>query len=143
MSAIELFPWGLLLIVLGAYIALVVALVVMGRGRQARAVAGFIPDCLVMVRRLIADPHTSRAQRVALVILLAYLISPLDLVPDFLPIVGQADDAVIVALALRLLLRGRGEAAIRAAWPGPESSLRVILAVAGVGHGRPPHEVNL
>jgi uncharacterized membrane protein YkvA (DUF1232 family) len=124
--------WWLLLGAVALYAALIVALVIAGRRHHARAVAGFIPDCLVMVRRLAADPRTRRRDRVLLGVLLVYLVSPIDLVPDFVPVAGQLDDAVIVALALHLLLRTRGEAAIRSAWPGPESSLRVILRAAGV-----------
>jgi uncharacterized membrane protein YkvA (DUF1232 family) len=123
--------WWVLLGAATLYVALIVALVVAGRRHHARAVAGFIPDCLVMVRRLAADPRARRRDRVLLGALLVYLASPIDLVPDFVPVAGQLDDAVIVALALHLLLRSRGEAAIRAAWPGPESSLRVILRAAG------------
>jgi uncharacterized membrane protein YkvA (DUF1232 family) len=124
-------PWALALVVVGPYLAVVAVLLVAGRREHARAVAGFIPDCLVMVRRLIADPKTPRRQRLLLAALVAYLASPIDLVPDFVPVAGQLDDAVIVALALHLLLRSRGEEAIRAAWPGPESSLRTILRAAG------------
>ena len=124
-------PWALALVVVGPYLAVVAVLLVAGRREHARAVAGFIPDCLVMVRRLIADPKTPRRQRLLLAALVAYLASPIDLVPDFVPVAGQLDDAVIVALALHLLLRSRGEQAIRAAWPGPESSLRAILRAAG------------
>ena len=131
MGGIPLFPWGALLVAIALYAALVVGLVIAGRRDHARAVAGFIPDCLIMVRRLAADPGTRWRDRVLLGALLVYLASPLDLVPDFVPVAGQLDDAVIVALALHMLLRSRGEEAIRAAWPGPESSLRAVLRAAG------------
>jgi uncharacterized membrane protein YkvA (DUF1232 family) len=124
-------PWGLLLATVAVYLAIVIALLVAGRREHARAVAGFIPDCVVMVKRLIADPATPWGERILLGALVAYLVSPLDLIPDFIPVAGQLDDAVIVALALHLLLRSRGEAALWAAWPGPEASLRAILRVSG------------
>ena len=124
-------PWGLLLIVVAAYGALIVALLLLGRKTDARAVAGFIPDCLRMLRRLVADPATSRAQRLALIALIAYLAFPIDLVPDFIPVAGQLDDAILVAAVIAWLLRTHGAEAIRAAWPGPESSLNVILRAAG------------
>jgi uncharacterized membrane protein YkvA (DUF1232 family) len=130
-AAIQLWPWGIALGALGVYLALIAALLVAGRREDARAVAGLVPDCVVLVKRLLTDPATPTRQRIWLGALLAYLASPIDLVPDFVPVAGQLDDAVIVALALHLLLRSRGEEAIRAAWPGPERSLRVILRAAG------------
>jgi uncharacterized membrane protein YkvA (DUF1232 family) len=138
-----LWPWGLLLIALGVYLAFVLALLLAGRREHARALAGVVPDCIVMIRRLIADPATTRRQRLVLGALVAYLLSPVDLVPDFVPVAGQLDDAVIVGLALRMVLRGRGEDAIRAAWPGPESSLRLVLRVAGERSARRDLEATL
>jgi uncharacterized membrane protein YkvA (DUF1232 family) len=132
LGAVPLFPWGALLAIVALYAALVVGLVIAGRRHHARAVAGFVPDCMVLVRRLASDPETRWRDRVLLGALLVYLASPLDLVPDFVPVAGQLDDAVIVAVALHLLLRSRGEDAIRSAWPGPEGSLRALLRAAGV-----------
>ena len=66
-----------------------------------------------------------------LFVVLGYLALPIDLVPDFLPGVGQLDDAAMLALALRVLASGADRETLRAAWPGPESSLSVILIVAG------------
>jgi uncharacterized membrane protein YkvA (DUF1232 family) len=125
--------------VVAIYSVAVLALALAGRRSAARALAGFVPDCAVLFRRLLADPDTSRWERVALAALVAYLVSPIDLVPDFVPVAGQLDDAAIVALALAVLLRRRGEGAIRAAWPGPESSLRIVLGAAAraPGAGRP------
>jgi uncharacterized membrane protein YkvA (DUF1232 family) len=132
-----LLPWGLLVAVLALYLLGVVLLVAAGRRTDARAVAGFVPDCAVMFRRLEAAAATSRAQRLALVLLVTYLLIPIDIVPDFIPIAGQLDDAVLVMLALGWILRTHGEAAIRDAWPGPESSLRLVLHAAGASRERP------
>jgi len=136
---IELFPWGLLLIALAVYALAVAAIALAGRREAARALARFVPDCAVLIGRLAADGATPRRYRVMLAALAAYLAFPLDLVPDFIPVAGQLDDAVLVALALRMLLHAVGEDAIRAAWPGPESSLRVVLRAAGArGEGGGP-----
>lgn len=113
------------------YALVVAAFLLLGRREDARAVATFIPDCIVMVGRLAADTGTPRRYRVMLAALLAYLALPFDLIPDFIPVAGQLDDAVIVAVALRLLLRAVSPDAIRDAWPGPASSLRVVLRAAG------------
>src|SRR5215216_2739911 len=142
-ASLPLWPWGLLLVTVAGYLAIVAALLIAGRREHARALIGLVPDCLVLVRRLLADRATPWRQRVWLGVLVAYLASPLDLIPDFLPVAGQLDDAVIMALALHLLLRTRGEAAIRAAWPGPESSLRVILRAAGARSGGRDAEATL
>jgi uncharacterized membrane protein YkvA (DUF1232 family) len=63
--------------------------------------------------------------------LLGYLALPFDVVPDFIPVAGQLDDAVVVALALRAILRGGGVEIIEEHWPGPDSSLSIILRLAG------------
>jgi uncharacterized membrane protein YkvA (DUF1232 family) len=114
-----------------AYVVAVLALVLAGRRTDARALAGFIPDCLVLVRRLLRDPAVPRRRKLLLALLLGYLASPIDLVPDFVPVAGQADDAVVVALVLRALVRGGGRELVRRHWPGPERSLEALLRLAG------------
>jgi uncharacterized membrane protein YkvA (DUF1232 family) len=108
------------------YACAVGALVIAGRRGDARALASFIPDCLVLVKRLLGDPRVPRRRKLLLVALLVYLASPIDLVPDFVPVAGQLDDAIVVALVLRALVRGGGEPLLREHWPGSERSLAVI-----------------
>ncbi len=123
------------LIVIGVLLALyalvVLALVVAGRRTDARAVGGFIPDCIVLFKRLMGDPAVPRRRKLLLALLVAYLAMPIDLIPDFIPVAGQADDALFVGLALRAIVRGGGPDVIRRHWPGPESSLNVVLRLAG------------
>ena len=114
-----------------AYLAVIVVLALTGRRAQARAIGGFVPDCAVLFARLARDPAVPRRRRLALVALAAYLASPIDLVPDFLPVAGQADDAVLVVLALRWILGGSGPALLECHWPGPDGSLAVLLRLAG------------
>jgi uncharacterized membrane protein YkvA (DUF1232 family) len=116
----------------GLYLVGVAALIAAGRREDARALAGFIPDCVVLVSRLARDRRISRPRRVVLWLVLAYLAFPLDLVPDFLPGIGQLDDAVLLGLALRLLVRGGGGQLVRQAWPGPQASLAIVLRAAGL-----------
>jgi uncharacterized membrane protein YkvA (DUF1232 family) len=115
---------------LGLYVIAVVALAVAGRRAEARALASFIPDCLVLFRRLLADPRVPRSRKVLLIALLAYLAMPIDLVPDFIPVAGQLDDAILVAAVLRTVLRGSGAELLREHWPGPANSLHVLLRLA-------------
>jgi uncharacterized membrane protein YkvA (DUF1232 family) len=126
-------PRWLLLVAAAAivlYAAAVLALVIAGRRGDARALAGFVPDCVVLFKRLLGDPRVGWWRKGLLGVLLVYLATPIDLVPDFIPVAGQLDDAIMVVLALRIALRGSGEALLREHWPGPERSLRVILRLA-------------
>jgi uncharacterized membrane protein YkvA (DUF1232 family) len=117
-------------IALAVYAVLVLALVVAGRRTDARALARFVPDCVVLFKRLLTDPRVSPWRKALLVALVGYLAMPIDLVPDFIPVAGQLDDAIIVLLVLRTVLRARGEELLREHWPGPDRSLRVILSLA-------------
>ena len=129
MSVLEWTLLGLAISVV-VYAAAVLALVALGRRSDARALAGFMPDCVVLVRRLSRDPRGPRRRKLALVLLAAYLLLPFDLVPDFIPVAGQLDDAILVALVLRALVRGGGEPLVREHWPGPERSLALICRAA-------------
>jgi uncharacterized membrane protein YkvA (DUF1232 family) len=132
--------WQLLLVslavVVGVYAAFVVWLVVLGRREDARALATFIADCIVLVTRLAREPRVPLRRKLLLVALVGYLALPFDLVPDFIPVAGQLDDAIIVALVLRSFVRSNGEQLIRELWPGPEQSLALILRLAQPGTGK-------
>jgi uncharacterized membrane protein YkvA (DUF1232 family) len=125
---------GLLLVaasVLLVYAGFVVALIVAGRREVARDVARFIPDCIALVRDLLRDPRVPRRHKRLLGLLIGYLALPFDLVPDFIPVAGQLDDALVVVLALRVVLRGSGAQLVREHWRGPDSSLAFVLRFAG------------
>jgi uncharacterized membrane protein YkvA (DUF1232 family) len=109
-----------------------------GRRSDARALVGFIPDCVVLFSRLLRDPRVPRRCKLLLALPVGYLSMPFDFVPDFMPVAGQLDDAIVVALVLRAVLRGSGPALAREHWPGPMSSLELVLRMAGYrGGGRP------
>jgi uncharacterized membrane protein YkvA (DUF1232 family) len=118
-----------------AWLGVVLALVALGRREDARALAGFIPDCVVLLRRLLGDDRVPRRRKLVLVALAAYLATPVDLVPDLIPVAGQLDDAIVAALALRFALRSRGPELLREHWPGPARSLAVVTRVAWGGPG--------
>jgi uncharacterized membrane protein YkvA (DUF1232 family) len=128
-------PWQWAVVTLGvvvlAYAGAVALLLALGRRGDAVAMARFVPDCVVLFRALHADGRLARAHRLVLVAVIGYLVSPIDLVPDFVPVAGQLDDAILVALVLRWIVRSVGEEAIVTHWPGPPQSLRLVLRLAG------------
>jgi len=92
-----------------------------------------LPDLVRLLRRLAGDPDLPRGVRIRLVLLIVYLASPIDLIPDFIPVLGYADDALIVAVALRSVTRHAGPDAIARHWPGTPDGLRVIQRLTGTG----------
>jgi uncharacterized membrane protein YkvA (DUF1232 family) len=112
------------------WLAVVAVLFAAGRKTEAREVAQFLPDCIRLFRRLGSDPRVPRRAKIGLVVLVAYLVSPIDLIPDFIPVAGLFDDAVLAALAAGYLVRTAGRTVIEEQWPGSEAGLRVVLALA-------------
>ncbi|MBB5139046.1 uncharacterized membrane protein YkvA (DUF1232 family) [Thermocatellispora tengchongensis] len=102
------------------------------RGALLREAVRLLPDLVRLLRRLAADRGLPRGVRVRLVLLLAYLAMPFDLVPDFVPVLGQADDAIVVALVLRSVVRRAGIEAVRGHWPGTEDGFRALCRLAGL-----------
>jgi uncharacterized membrane protein YkvA (DUF1232 family) len=111
------------------YLAFVAILFVAGRRHDARAFAGFVPDCAVLFTRLLGDSRVPRRSKLLLAALVVYLSVPFDLIPDFIPVVGYLDDAILVILVLRVVLRESGPSLLETHWPGPKSSLDMILRV--------------
>jgi uncharacterized membrane protein YkvA (DUF1232 family) len=118
------------LVAIGLYALFVAGLALAGRGPAARALARLVPDCLVLARGLLADGEVPARCKVALVALVAYLASPIDLVPDFLPVVGVLDDAILVALTLRWIVRTTGAERVTRHWRGTPRGLQLVLRAA-------------
>jgi uncharacterized membrane protein YkvA (DUF1232 family) len=116
-----------LLVVVLLYAAVVLALVLAGRETDARALARLVPDCIALGRRLLGDPRVPLRHKVALGLLVGYLASPIDLVPDFIPVVGYVDDAALVVVVLRALVRSSGPELLREHWRGSGRGLEVVL----------------
>ena len=112
------------------YALVVLAFFIGGRREDARAIGGFVPDCVVLFSRLLRDKGLPRRHKILVGALIPYLAMPFDLIPDFIPVAGQLDDAVIVAFVLRRVAQKNPEL-IREHWPGPSSSLVLILRLAG------------
>jgi uncharacterized membrane protein YkvA (DUF1232 family) len=121
--------WALLAIA-AMYVGLVAALLAAGRRADAAAIARLVPDCLVLVRRLARDPRVPRRRRWLLVALLVYLVVPIDLVPDFITVVGHLDDALLMLWVLRGVLRTAGPAVVAEHWPGSDRALALVTRAA-------------
>ena len=100
-----------------------------GRTMDWRQIMRLVADVVVLLKRLVADPEVPRGTRWWLGGLLVYLLLPIDLVPDFIPVVGYADDAIIVAIALRYAIRTAGRSAIERHWPGTPEGLESLLSL--------------
>ena len=99
---------------------------------RLRETVRLLPDLLRLFRRLAADRTLPLAVRARLVLLIAYLASPIDLIPDVIPVIGLLDDALIVVLALRSVARSAGPERLRAQWPGTDAGFATIARLAGL-----------
>src|SRR5689334_20619722 len=134
------FWWDLVIGIVGAlllaWLALVIVLAILRpRGGLLGEALRVLPDVLRLVRRLAADRTLPRGVRIRLGLLLVYLAVPIDLIPDFIPVLGYADDAIITVLVLRSVVRRAGPGAIRRNWPGSEDGLAALARAAGLGLG--------
>lgn len=142
-------PWwvqtliGLAIALVLAWAALVAALLI-GRPKGAllREAMRLLPDLLRLLRRLAADRSLPRGVRVRLGLLMAYLAVPIDLIPDFIPVLGYADDAIIVTLVLRSTVRRAGLDAVRAHWPGSADGFAALCRLTGLSDPDVPSRPN-
>ena len=92
-----------------------------------KELARFLPACVTMIRRLRRDPQVPRSAKVAILIAMVWVISPIDLIPEFLPVIGPLDDVVVVVLALRYAARRVPRSVLLDAWPGDPRLLERLL----------------
>jgi uncharacterized membrane protein YkvA (DUF1232 family) len=129
--------WDLLLSVCAAlviaWLVLVIALLIIRpRCGSLRQALRLLPDGLRLVRRMADDNTLSRGIRIRLALLLTYLALPFDLIPDVIPVLGYADDAIIVIAVLRSVVRRAGIDAVRAHWPGTDDGFAVLARLTGI-----------
>jgi len=124
---------GVAVAVAASWMALVVALlVVRPKGNLMAEAIRLLPDLIRLLRRLAADRTLSRGIRIRLWLLFGYLALPIDLIPDFIPLIGYADDAIIVAVVLRSVVRRAGLPAVQRHWPGTPDGFAALARLTGI-----------
>jgi uncharacterized membrane protein YkvA (DUF1232 family) len=132
--------------ILGITVALLVAWAVLvlflvlarPKGSLVQEAVRLLPDTLRLLRRLAMDRSLPRGVRLRLWLLFGYLAMPVDIIPDFIPVIGYADDAIIVCWVLRSVVRRAGAEAVRRNWPGTEDGLAALWRVAGLPNASGP-----
>ena len=114
------------------WLALVLLLVSLGRGALARELATLVPNLTRLFAGLVRDPRVPLRAKVVLAVTALYLALPIDLVPDFIPVAGQLDDAIVAAFALRYVVGATPSGIVAEHWPGDPATLRRILSLARV-----------
>jgi uncharacterized membrane protein YkvA (DUF1232 family) len=133
------YVWPLLFSLLLTWAVLVIFLVVARpRGSLVAEAIRVLPDTIRLLRRLATDPDLPRGVRARLWLVFVYLAIPIDLIPDFIPVIGYADDAIIVCAVLRSVVRRAGPEGIRRNWPGTQDGLAALWRVAGLPGTAPP-----
>lgn len=131
--------WAEILLVLVAiWIVVAVILVIVGRVLLARELALLVPNLVRMFGGLLRDPRVPLRAKIVVGIASLWLASPIDLIPDFVPIAGQLDDAIVAALALRFILRTTDGAVVRQHWHGDPATLERVLRMVSWGRRGSP-----
>jgi uncharacterized membrane protein YkvA (DUF1232 family) len=121
-----------LLVALGIWAAAVVALFVFGRRLASRELALLLPNLVRMCRTLLGDPRVPAGSKVLVGLAVLWFASPIDLVPEFVPVLGPLDDAVLAVFVLRHIVRRAGREVVADAWPGEAATLERMLRLARV-----------
>lgn len=124
---------GFVISLAALWVALVVALVLARpRGLQLREALRILPDTLRLVASLARDTSLSSGVRRRVWFLMVYLAMPIDLIPDFIPVLGQADDAILIVLILRSVVRIAGRDVVRAHWRGSDDGFAALSRLTGI-----------
>ncbi|HEV2686495.1 MAG TPA: DUF1232 domain-containing protein [Actinomycetota bacterium] len=122
-----------LAIAVAVWLLAIVALVFAGRRTHAKELAMLLPNLLSLLRGLIREPRVGRLDKFLLVVAVAWVASPIDLIPEFIPVLGPLDDVVVVALILRRLVKRAGPEVVSDHWRGDPETMQKILRLVRVG----------
>jgi uncharacterized membrane protein YkvA (DUF1232 family) len=120
-----------ILVLVGVWVVAIAGLAVAGRRSAARELATLLPNLVVLFRGLLRDPRVSRGSKALVWFAIVWVVSPIDLIPEFVPVAGPLDDAIVAALVLRHVLRRSGADVVAEHWRGDPATLGLI-----VGSGR-------
>ena len=119
------------LVLVGVWLLAALALLWLGRKTLARELISLLPNLLHLFRGLLRDERVPRSSKVLLILGAAWLASPIDLIPEFLPGIGALDDAVVAGLVLRHLVRRAGPDVVQDHWRGDPRTIGWLLRAAG------------
>ena len=119
-----------LIIGIAIWLVAIVVLVALGRRAQARELVGLVPNLVILFRGLVGDVRVPRATKGLICFALVWLASPIDLIPEFIPVLGPLDDAIVAALVLRHVLRRTERAVLLEHWRGGTGTLDVLVGRA-------------
>lgn len=118
-------------VAVGVWLIAIAALAIFGRRSAARELAAFLPNLALLFKGLLRDPRVPRRSKFWVLFAVAWIASPIDLIPEFIPVAGPLDDAIVAALVLRHLIRTSGALVVREHWRGDPA---VIDRLLGAGH---------
>ncbi len=130
-----------LLVALALYVVLLAFLLVTGRRSHAREIALFLPNLARLFHGLLRDPDVPWHAKAVTAVALAYIASPIDLIPEVIPVVGPLDDAIVASLVLRYVARASRRSVVERHWHGDPRILGRLLSVAGAGAPAAPTPV--
>ena len=117
-------------IAVAVWLAAVAALILAGRRVEAKQLTRLLPDLAALLRGLLRDPRVPRGSKMLVGLAIVWVVSPIDLLPEFLPVIGPLDDVIVVALVLRHLVKRAGPEVVRDHWRGDpvilERALRAL-----------------
>jgi uncharacterized membrane protein YkvA (DUF1232 family) len=120
-----------ILVLVGVWIVAIAGLAIVGRRSAARELATLLPNLVVLFRGLLRDPRVSRGSKALVWFAIVWVVSPIDLIPEFIPIAGPLDDAIVAALVLRHVLRRSGADVVAEHWRGDPATLSLIVGSGG------------
>ena len=120
-----------ILVLVGVWIVAIAGLAIAGRRSAAHALATLLPNLVVLFRGLLGDPRVSRGSKALVWFAVVWVVSPIDLIPEFIPIAGPLDDAIVAALVLRHVLRRSGADVVAEHWRGDPATLSLIVGSGG------------
>jgi len=126
-----------LAVAVAVWAAAIALLFVFGRRSAARELAGLIPNLVVLFRGLLRDPRVPLSSKVMLWGAVVWIVSPIDLIPEFIPVVGPLDDAVVAALVLRSVMKRTDRKVLQEHWRGDPATLQRLIGTREGNHAKP------